>query len=171
MITHQKFDLGIRTLLLISLISGVFLASCTSPGVKGSGAISTAATIDCQVTKPAWAKPPEDSAVQGAPEFGYYYMNEDRSIWASALWPEKDEYHLRAGEDVKVGWFRPAGTELVLNGQRIDGQAPPLEFDVPCCYPTQFQASGVIFPTPGCWKISARAAQSVITFVVYVRPE
>jgi hypothetical protein len=125
----------------------------------------------CPVTEPVWAKPPDDSAVQNPPSYGYYFLNEDRSIWASAWWTDSEEYSLHAGEDGnKVGWFRPAGAELKIIGRRLDAQAPPLEAHVPCCYPTQFQATGLAFPTEGCWEVTAKAADSILTFVVQVEP-
>jgi hypothetical protein len=95
-------------------------------------------------------------------------VNEDRSIWASAYW---GEYHLRAGEEGnKVGWFRPAGAELEITGQRLDGEAPPLEAHASCCYPTRFQASGLYFPTEGCWEVIAKAQDKELSFVVRVEP-
>ena len=134
---------------IFHLLISIALTACT--------AMNTAAR-DCPITEPDWALPPEDSAVQDAPAHGYYFVNEDRSMWASAWWTKQDENYLRAGEEgIKVGWFRPAGPELEVTGQRLDAQAPPLEFHAPCCYPTRFQASGVGFPTPGCWEVTARA--------------
>jgi hypothetical protein len=128
-------------------------------------------TSACPLATPIWAKPPTDSAVQGLAEFGYYFVNEDRSIWASAWWTGQDDYHLRVSEDgVKVGWFRPAGATLAITGQRIDAPAPALEAHVPCCYPTRFQATGLIFPTEGCWEVRAKAAASELSFVVWVEP-
>jgi hypothetical protein len=115
--------------------------------------------------------PPEDAAIPDPPAYGYYFLNEDRSICASAWWVEQDENYLRVSEEgIKVGWFRPAGTKLEITGQRLDGDAPPLEADASCYYPTRFQASGLYFPTEGCWEITARAADSKITFVVWVEP-
>ena len=126
---------------------------------------------DCPVTKPVWLKPPDDSAVMNPPEFGYYLVNLDRSMWASAWWFENEAYPLRAGADGnKIGWFRPAGADLEITGQRLDAQAPPLEAHASCCYPTRFQASGVYFPTQGCWEVTARAAGSLLKFVVKVEP-
>jgi len=130
----------------------------------------TASANACPLTEPAWAKPPEDSAVQNPPEYGYYFINEDSSIWASAWWTNQDENYLLAGEDIKVGWFRPAGATLEVTGQRLDGEAPPLEFHAPCCYPTRFQSSGLGFPTPGCWEVTARAENRKLSFVVWVEP-
>jgi len=125
----------------------------------------------CPVTEPVWVKPPDDSAVQNPPSYGYYFLNEDRSIWASAWWTESDEYSLRAGEDGnKVGWFRPAGAELKITGRRLDAQALNLEAHVPCCYPTRFQATGLSFPTEGCWEVTAKTEDSTLTFVVQVEP-
>lgn len=126
---------------------------------------------DCPVTQPAWVKPPDDTAVVNPPEFGYYFVNADRSLWASAWWTGLADYRLQvSNEGEKVGWFRPAGADLKISGRRLDAQAPPLKADIPCCYPTRFQATGLYFPTPGCWEVTARAADSLITFVVEVEP-
>lgn len=133
---------------------------------------SDLAAHECPLTEPSWVKPPEDSAVLNEPAFGYYFVNADQSIWASAWgagYPA--EYPLRAGPDGnKMGWFRPAGATLEITGQRLDAAAPPLEAHLPCCYPTRFQASGVSFPTKGCWEVVAKAAESELTFVVWVEP-
>lgn len=125
----------------------------------------------CPVTDPVWATPPEDTAVRGSPEPGYYYVNDDRSMWASSWWHGQEDSHLRVSEEgVKVSWFRPTGATLEITGQRIDAQAPALEAHVPCCYPTRFQATGLYFPTEGCWEVIARAAGSKLAFVVWVEP-
>ena len=98
-------------------------------------------------------------------------MNEDQSIMASASWAVEDEHGLNmAGEWIKVGWWRPAGADLVITGQRLDGDAPPMESEAACGYPTRFQASGLYFPTEGCWRVTARAAESEISFIVRVEP-
>lgn len=143
----------------------LLLSSCTAPPlVQDSSKF-------CSVTQPVWAKPPDDAAVLDPPDYGYYFINEDRSIWASAGWADQEAYTSYAGNDgVKVGWFRPAGAELVITGERMDAEAPPLESRVPCCYPTRFQATGLYFPTEGCWEVNAQAADKEITFVVRIKP-
>jgi len=121
----------------------------------------------CPLTKPVWVKPPEDSAVLNEPAFGYYFLNEDQSIWASAWWTE--EFPLRAGDEGnKLGWFRPAGADLIITGHRLDADAPALEADIPCCYPTRFQATGLYFPTEGCWEVNAKAEDRELSFIVWV---
>lgn len=166
----------LKSFLALSMLLGVVLAGCTAASTGGSTApastADTSATASaCPVTEPVWVKPPEDAAVQGVPEYGHYFVNEDRSIWAAAWWTGLEEDYLRAGsEGIKVGWFRPAGATLEITGRRLDGAAPPLEAEVPCCYPTRFQATGVLFPAEGCWEVVARAADSELSFVVWVKP-
>ena len=122
----------------------------------------------CPVSEPVWDKPPEDSAVQNPSEFGYYFVNEDRSMWASAWWEGEELLLSKYKDGVKVGWFRPEGADLEITGQRLDASAPPLESHVPCCYPTRFQSSGLYFPTEGCWEVTSTAADSELSFTVWV---
>ena len=155
-----------RTRMLTALfaligLTGIVLMGCTA---------QVSANI-CPVTEPEWLKPPEDTAVLNAPEYGHYFANADHSILASAWWTEQEYYYLTASEKgIKTGWFRPAGATLEITGQRTDGKAPPLEASVPCCYPTQFQATGLTFPTEGCWEVTAKAADSELSFTVWVEP-
>ena len=171
---------SLTTFLSLSVLTSIFLTGCaafntmdsgtSSPTPSASAAESTSASA-CPLTEPVWAKPPDDPAVQGSPEYGYYFVNEDRSIWASAWWTGQEEYHLRVSEEgIKVGWFRPAGAALEITGRRVDRQGPPLEAHVPCCYPTRFQATGLYFPSEGCWEVTAKAAESALAFVVRVEP-
>ena len=53
----------------------------------------------CPVTVPSWLKFPEDSAVLDPPAYGYYYVNEDLSIWASARWTDNEDFPLHAGKE------------------------------------------------------------------------
>jgi len=138
--------------------------------VSGKAPVTPTAS-NCPLTAPQWEKPPEDPAVSGSPDYGYYFLNGNRSIWASAWWHEQAAEYLRTGEDgIKVGWFRPEGTTLEISGHRLDGEAPPLYAEVPCCYPTRFQATGLYFPTDGCWEVKAEAAEETISFIVWVAP-
>jgi hypothetical protein len=153
-----------RVFIMIFFVFG--LAACASMQfVKGTSANA------CLLTEPLWVKPPEDSAVLDPPAYSHYFANEDNSILASASWTIEKESRLNvAREWIKVGWFRPAGAELVITGKRLDGDAPPMEAEASCCYPTRFQASGLYFPTEGCWEVIARAADSELSFNVWIEP-
>jgi hypothetical protein len=154
-----------RSLTIFLVLFG--LAACTSPspGEKTSA-------DSCPLTEPVWIKPPVDAAVPDPPGYGYYFVNEDSSIMASAWWTGQAETFLHAGnQGIKVGWFRPAGAALEITGRRLDGEAPPLQAEAACCYPTGFQASGLYFPTEGCWEVIARADDRELSFVVWVEPK
>lgn len=163
----------------VGLLANLVLTACTP--VQSSGALSPFVPVDtllqtsaanaCPISESHWLQPPKDAAVMGLPAYGRYYVNEDRSIWVTTRWSNGDSDTLRADPDgIKVGWYRPAGAQLEITGRRLDGEAPPLRADVPCCYPTRFQASGLYFPTAGCWEVTAHAAGSELVFVVWVEP-
>jgi hypothetical protein len=155
------FTRAFKTLFLL-----LILAACT-----GAQAVNGTSAKACLLTEAVRVKPPEDPAVLDTPAYSNYFVNEDRSIWASASWITEKEMDLNVAEEwIKVGWFRPAGAELTVTGQRLDGNAPPLEFEAACCYPTRFQASGLYFPTAGCWEVTAKAAGKELSFVVWIEP-
>jgi hypothetical protein len=79
-----------------------------------------------------------------------------------------------AGERTKTAWFRPARTKLQVTGRRLDGDAPPLFVETSPTgdeYRQMFQPSIMIFPTAGCWEITAKAGASEARFVVKVQPK
>ncbi len=85
----------------------------------------------------------------------------DGAIWASI---EPD------GSIVaKLGWWRGVAGKLAIGGRRLDASAPPLRAHVPDGYGvTGFQATGIIFPTAGCWKVTGKVGGASLTFVVLV---
>jgi len=71
----------------------------------------------------------------------------------------------------KVMWWRTLPGNLTVAGRRLDGPAPPLEADLSGDYGTEgFQASGINFPTPGCWEVVGSVANHDLRFVVMVYP-
>ena len=70
----------------------------------------------------------------------------------------------------KFPWWRGVCGRLTITGRRLDAPAGPLRASIPEGYgETGFQASGVYFPTEGCWEITGRAGDAELTFVVEVR--
>ena len=102
----------------------------------------------------------------------------------AGLWPEGTVVFAPGGSGfitgdgalgMKFGWERGARGRLKVTGRRLDSEAPPLRSNVPCCYgengETGFQASHLIFPTPGCWEVTAQVGEheeSKLTFVTRV---
>ena len=72
---------------------------------------------------------------------------------------------------MKWPWWRGEGTvgRLSIEGRRLDSQAPPLRADILEGYgESGFQASGLIFPTAGCWEVTGRVGDASLTFVTLV---
>jgi hypothetical protein len=70
---------------------------------------------------------------------------------------------------MKFPWWRFVDGQLTIDGHRLDGSAPPLRASIPGGYgDTGFQATGLIFPTPGCWEITGHVGDHSLTFVTRV---
>jgi hypothetical protein len=115
---------------------------------------------NCPVTTPTTELPNEAYIASWSSR---WYRSDDGELWADA--------GLRFADGVKVGWRKPLGAALEVTGRRLDGDAPPLTAEVPDGYADHFQASGLIFPTAGCWEVEARSADSTLTFVTAVFPK
>ncbi len=160
-----------RSSAILSLTLGLTVTAGCGGNHLGTGVEPTvvptvvpASTASCPVTPRVYAQPPRDPN-PFYPDIGVgsWYINADRTMWASA-------WEFRQGGN-KVMWIRPAGEQLVVTGQRLDAEAAPLSADIPCCYPSTFQASGLTFPTSGCWQVTAQAGRAKLQFVIEVGVE
>jgi hypothetical protein len=70
---------------------------------------------------------------------------------------------------MKFGWWRLRPGQLAILGQRLDGPAPAMRASIPNGYgDIGFQATALIFPTSGCWEVTARLGETNLNFVVLV---
>ena len=107
-----------------------------------------------------------------------WYANADRTIWAT-FWGW--DFVRRGSDDPdpktgyvpgqKVLWHKPTEYPLTVTGRRIDGDAPPLVYDIARDPRPRgpIQPSRVYFPAAGCWEIDAKAGSSELRFVVLVK--
>jgi len=157
-------------------LAALALSACSdapTPAARTNDA-PPARTLDgpCPVTVPGGELPlPE-------PDFNYG----DRSL-AASIWPEGRlvagtlpdgsawaEINADGSIYAKLGWWRGVQVRLSIEGERLDAPAPPLRAHVPEGYgPSGFQATGLTFPTTGCWRVRGRVADASLTFVVRVR--
>jgi hypothetical protein len=70
--------------------------------------------------------------------------------------------------DAKFGWWRAGSGRIRISGRRLDAPAPPLSARVPSGYGRGFQATGLTFPTTGCWRVTGRYAGAWLTFTMLV---
>ena len=127
-----------------------------------------ATTSACPVTTPNGSNPPGVAASESGGIHG------NGRLWVSIAYDGvipagKNTLRSDGSIGTKFPWWRGDFGELKIAGVRLDGVAPPLRADVPSGYGTTgFQASGIDFPTVGCWEVTGRAGLAVLTFVVLV---
>ena len=149
-----------------------FLFLTAAAGSQGAFGQSTQSQ-SCATSPMIRDVPPTDP---GADPMGVtnWYINQGRTIWAGPVpesgWPSGGT--LFSGGAVVKGqktyWVRPRGTQLLVSGRRLDASAAPVEAHIPCCYTSGFQIVGLLFPTEGCWEVTAKAGDSELHFVTLV---
>lgn len=145
------------------------VAASGAPAATASS-LTLADAKNCPVTKPG--KAPEefsDRLFASATAFG------NLDLWVGGLGEEglilADSRFVESDGSIgwKFGWWRIAPGELTITGRRLDAPGSPLRPSVPDGYgPSGFQASGVTFPTEGCWEVTGSVGGSELTFVVFV---
>jgi hypothetical protein len=122
-----------------------------------------AAVDPCPITRPNGSVPPGST-------FGSEFHG-NGALWVG-LWPANvvvDEPKADGAIDAKVGWWRGVPGTLSITGRRLDAAAPPLRATVSDGYgESGFQASGLSFPTEGCWEVTGRVGTASLTFVTLV---
>jgi len=167
------------TLIAVALAGcGVDQLSPTSTAVFTTSSptprqLTRADANQCAVTQPGSGPPELRESLFG---WGSSYGNGD--LWVGGLWPDGV---IAAGPEfvesdgsigMKFGWWRIVTGDLTITGRRLDASAPPLRADVPSGYgQTGFQASGVIFPTEGCWEVTGEVGTTNLSFVTFVIKE
>jgi hypothetical protein len=145
------------------------VASGGAPAASASP-LTLADAKNCPVTKPG--KAPEDI---GDRLYGSSVAFGNRDLWVGGLGDDgvivADSRFVESDGSIgwKFGWWRIVPGTLTITGRRLDTPAPPARASVPDGYgPEGFQASGVSFPTEGCWEITGSVGGSALTFVTFV---
>ncbi len=124
----------------------------------------------CPVTKPG--KAPADI---GDRLFGASVAFGNKDLWVGGLGADgvivADSQLVESDGSIgwKLGWWRIVPGRLTITGRRLDAPAAAPRASVPDGYGSGgFQASGVSFPTEGCWEVTGSAGGSELTFVTFV---
>ena len=162
---------------VISSLVWVSIGCTGPPKLSQSKQPNLTASSSCVVTLPNGRHSPgETPSCPGRP--GRVWPNHSTGnhgngkLWVTLptggkllITPEKDG---SLGE--KFPWWRAVCERLTITGRRLDAPAGPLRASIPEGYgETGFQASGVYFPSEGCWEITGRVGDAELTFVVEVR--
>lgn len=159
--------IALRVFTVVATLVAVALPTCAQPQRDS-----------CHVTSP-------NGIVAGTTErHEDSYGNSLLSLGPFGLWPDGTVVFKPGGAGfitkegglgMKFGWTRGARGRLKITGRRLDGDAPPLQSRIPCCYgesgETGFQATALVFSTPGCWEVTGQVGEredSKLTFVTRV---
>ena len=170
-------------LLLVAIVAGCTPVVSPSPSSTTVASPSASATVQvsaspltladakgCPVTKPGNAPVDIGDRLFGA---GSAFGNSD--LWVGGLGADgvilADPRFVEQDGSIgwKLGWWRIVSGTLTITGRRLDAQAPPLPASAPEGYgQSGFQASGVFFPTEGCWEVTGLVGSSTLALVTFV---
>ena len=153
--------------------SAVALALVNADALRAGRTTAAAQTITCRVTIP----PKDPAANPASPSFNYgnsrirvslYRRNGKLIAGRLAGGGKMATLNSDGSIDAKFGWWRAGSGKIKISGRRLDASAPPLRAHVPDGYGPGFQATGLTFPTTGCWRVTGRYLESQISFTLLV---
>jgi hypothetical protein len=164
--------------MLTFIATALLLTASPLPAVSPALLDQSAGTA-CETTAPNGRAVSDDARVRaGMPASPMYFGNDSL---ATMLWPDGTVVFRPGGPGsvladgalrMKFIWVKRPGASLTIEGTRLDAPAPPLRSTIQEGFEGEsFQPSSLIFPSPGCWRVTARAGGSSLTFVTRVRSE
>jgi hypothetical protein len=141
-----------------------FASERGAPGRTTSVPIARRAPSGCPVTRSGWRPVRDDRTgrlwIAFGPTGGIY------RVPAFNVAPD-------GSLGVKIAWQRGPGVRgpVTVVARNLDGWVPTVRRRIPTrgYGPTGLLASGIAFPTPGCWRVTATAGGARLTFVLLLR--
>jgi hypothetical protein len=137
----------------------------------GCGAAPRASAVAvCVPTQPTGDTPPGENPADSSVVYS------DGRLY-TVLWPNGEilaspDYVKPDGTiDMKFPWWRAPGVgaagDLQITGHEINTGAA-IAASIPSGYGQRFQATGILFPTEGCYEITGKSGDALLTFVTKV---
>jgi len=138
----------------------------------GCGAAPTASAVAaCVPTRPTGDTPPGENPAESS------LVYSDGRLY-TVLWPNgeilasPDVIEPDGTIDIKFPWWRAAGVgaagDLQITGHEINTGAT-VTASIPGGYGQRVQPTGILFPTEGCYEITAKSGDALLTFVTKVK--
>jgi hypothetical protein len=141
----------------------------------------SAQSTTCPVTTPNGNRPPDAVLARGRLLSSDLSQLHGNGAISTFLWPGGTVVFRKGGPglvlpdgsmSMKFFWLLATDDRVSLTGRRLDADAPPLRAVIPDGYVGKgFQPSGLVFPTTGCWEVTASAGAAKLTFVTAVVKE
>ena len=133
----------------------------------------------CPVTSPNHDRPPDSVLLKAAqPSLQATTPIHGNGVIWTHLWPEGTVVFRKGGPGyvladgslkMKFLWLMATDGPLTVEGRRLDGTAGPLSAEIFNGFVGRgFQPSYLIFPTAGCWEVTAKANGSALSLVTMV---
>lgn len=152
---------GVR--LLVAFLVAVIAVGCTAPEPTPT------AVAACNATLPNGDQPPGEEPASNFHGNGSLFTSglaEDGEIVADRRWIAED-----GSIGIKFAWWRAPGVgaagDLEITGHEVNTGAV-ITASIPGGYGQAFQASGITFPTEGCYEITATSGGALLTFVTKI---
>ena len=120
------------------------------------------------MTAPNHDIPPGQQNNPGAQRAAYYGNGR---LWT--VLPDDGTIREAPRRDGSIGqkfpWWRGVRAPLSIAGRRLNWPGSRLRVRIPEGYgATGFQATGLVFPSAGCWRVTGMAGGASLTFVTLV---
>ena len=156
------------TLTVVAVLGAlVFFMLWMFQSVRPETVSGTGDNFICPVTLPNGSNPPGATVIDP-------YSHGNGELWTT-LWPngkvvmQDDNIEPDGAYAMKWLIFRGVTGSLSIEGQRLDADAEPLRAFLSDGYGDNgLQIIALIFPTTGCWEVTARVGESSLTFVTEV---
>jgi hypothetical protein len=167
-------------ILVFALVIGALLGSQAFPRIQTqtltqimTDRVTATKVNNCALTPFSIDKPRAmggDSTYTTLPSS--WWANQEGTFWA---FPFSNQTQAGSNGGLKVLWVRTDGgtfseNKLTIQGVRLDGPSSSITADIPCCYDSNYQATGLYFPSEGCWAVTGTVGNLKLSFTVYVNP-
>lgn len=153
-------------------VSTLFLLAAAGCGASRAGNRGA-----CPITRPSGPRPPRGALlnfgnpIASASAPGWYGNG---ALWTQLPAPSQFARDPRAHTiGLKIGWFRARPGGVTVEARPLGSRPAPFlaQVGTPAEYgPTGFVASGLHFGRPGCWRLRAHLAGTVLTVMLHVPP-